>query len=140
MVLFSVCNTQPIHYKHMYLNKFAAAIENSIDNDIVKAKDAIVGALPENALGRTALALPIVLGAYKRRNDKPIAGAIQGAGASAGAYAGYKGGKLLAEQLDKLDSVKGLDSNTQGLLRLAAIAAGTGLGSKMGWDLTGSVL
>lgn len=124
----------------MYLNKYAAAVESSIDNDIVKAKDAIAGALPDNALGRTALALPVVLGAYKKRNDKPIVGAIQGAGASAGGYAGYKGGKLLAEQLSNLESVKGLDANTQGLIRLAAIAAGTGLGSKMGWDLTGSIL
>lgn len=124
----------------MYLNKYAAAIESSIDNDIIKAKDAIADALPASTLGRTALALPVILGAYKRRNDKPIAGAIQGAGASAGAYAGYKGGKLLAEQLSNLEAVKGLDANKQGLLRLAAIAAGTGLGSKMGWDLTGSVL
>lgn len=125
----------------MYLSKYASAkIEESIDNDISKATDAVMSGLPENALGRAALIAPVIAGAYARRNERPVSGAIQGAGASAGGYAGFKGGKLLADQLSQLSSVKEMDPNTQGLIRLAAIAAGTGLGAKAGWDLTGSVI
>lgn len=125
----------------MYLSKYAAqAIEQSIDNDIAQAGNAIAGAMPNTAMGRLLMAAPIIAGMYQQRNDRPLEGAAKGLGASIGGYAGHKGGKILADQLEQLQAIKNLTPEQQSLLRLAVRAAGTGLGAKLGWDGVGALI
>lgn len=126
----------------MYLCKVATkvdapSIEEQIDKDIANVTD---GADFNTIAGRALLASPLVLGAYMHRNDGPVKGLLRGAGASAGGYAGYKGGKALAKQLENTAFMKSLTPEQQGLARLAAIAAGTGLGARLGWGGVGSLL
>lgn len=126
----------------MYLCKVATkvdapSIEDQIDKDIARVTD---GADFNTIAGRAILASPLVLGAYMHRNDSPVQGLLRGAGASVGGYAGFKGGKALAKQLENASFMKNLTPEQQGLARLAAIAAGTGLGAKLGWSGVGSLL
>lgn len=125
----------------MYLSKIAAnSIEEGIDNDIINASNSVADATPQNLLGRLLLAAPVIAGAYSQRNDRPIEGAAKGAGASLGGYAGYKGGKALADQLEEWTASQNMTPEQKGLMRLAAIAAGTGLGAKLGWEGVGAII
>ena len=126
----------------MYLRKVATkvdapSIEEQIDKDIANATE---GADFNTIAGRALLASPLLLGAYMHRNDGPVKGLLRGAGASAGGYAGFKAGKALADQLQNASFMQNLTEDQKGLARLAAIAAGAGLGSAAGWKGVGTLV
>ena len=69
-----------------------------------------------------------------------LRGAAQGLGLTGGSYAGYKGGKALADYLENSDMLSGLGSGGKDAVRLASILGGTALGGIGGTSLAGSLV
>lgn len=69
-----------------------------------------------------------------------LRGAAQGLGLAGGSYAGYKGGKALADYLDNSDMLSGLGSGGKDAVRLASILGGTALGGIGGTSLAGALV
>ena len=126
----------------MYLRKIASdeTIEDKIDADVNFVKDKVTDFIPPETAYRALLLSPALVGAATDSEGKPLKGALKGLGLTAGSYAGFKGGKALANQLDDMSFMQGLTPEQRGWARLATIAAGTGLGAKLGWSGVGSML
>lgn len=92
-------------------------------------------------LAAGALASP-VLGAAAGgiSGNGMLRGAAQGLGLAGGSYAGYKGGKALADYLDNSDMLSGLGSGGKDAVRLASILGGTALGGIGGTSLAGALV
>ena len=92
-------------------------------------------------LAAGALASP-VLGAAAGgiSGDGMLRGAAQGLGLAGGSYAGYKGGKALADYLENSDMLSGLGSGGKDAVRLASILGGTALGGIGGTSLAGALV
>lgn len=92
-------------------------------------------------LAAGALASP-VLGAAAGgiSGDGMLRGAAQGLGLAGGSYAGYKGGKALADYLEDSDMLSGLGSSGKDAVRLASILGGTALGGIGGTSLAGALV
>lgn len=69
-----------------------------------------------------------------------LRGAAQGLGLAGGSYAGYKGGKALADYLEDSDMLSGLGSGGKDAVRLASILGGTALGGIGGTSLAGALV
>lgn len=69
-----------------------------------------------------------------------LRGAAQGLGLAGGSYAGYKGGKALADYLENSDMLSGLGSGGKDAVRLASILGGTALGGIGGTSLAGALV
>ena len=69
-----------------------------------------------------------------------LRGAAQGLGLAGGSYAGYKGGKALADYLENSDALSGLGSSGKDAVRLASILGGTALGGIGGTSLAGALV
>jgi hypothetical protein len=69
-----------------------------------------------------------------------LRGAAQGLGLAGGSYAGYKGGKALADYLTDSDMLSGLGSGGKDAVRLASILGGTALGGIGGTSLAGALI
>lgn len=69
-----------------------------------------------------------------------LRGAAQGLGLAGGSYAGYKGGKALADYLSDSDVLSGLGSGGKDAVRLASILGGTALGGIGGTSLAGALV
>lgn len=69
-----------------------------------------------------------------------LRGAAQGLGLAGGSYAGYKGGKALADYLENSDALSGLGSGGKDAVRLASILGGTALGGIGGTYLAGALV
>ena len=69
-----------------------------------------------------------------------LRGAAQGLGLAGGSYAGYKGGKALADYLENSDALSGLGSGGKDAVRLASILGGTALGGIGGTSLAGALI
>lgn len=69
-----------------------------------------------------------------------LRGAAQGLGLAGGSYAGYKGGKALADYLEDSDMLSGLGSSGKDAVRLASILGGTALGGIGGTSLAGALV
>ena len=69
-----------------------------------------------------------------------LRGAAQGLGLAGGHYAGYKGGKALADYLADSDMLSGLGSDGKDAVRLASILGGTALGGIGGTSLAGALV
>lgn len=69
-----------------------------------------------------------------------LRGAAQGLGLTGGSYAGYKGGKALADYLENSDMLSGLGSGGKDAVRLASILGGTALGGIGGTSLAGALV
>jgi hypothetical protein len=69
-----------------------------------------------------------------------LRGAAQGLGLAGGSYAGYKGGKALADYLENSDALSGLGSGGKDAVRLASILGGTALGGIGGTSLAGALV
>lgn len=69
-----------------------------------------------------------------------LRGAAQGLGLTGGSYAGYKGGKALADYLSDSDMLSGLGSEGKDAVRLASILGGTALGGIGGTSLAGALI
>ena len=69
-----------------------------------------------------------------------LRGAAQGLGLAGGSYAGYKGGKALADYLEDSDVLSGLGSGGKDAVRLASILGGTALGGIGGTSLAGALV
>jgi hypothetical protein len=126
----------------MYLRKLASTTdtESKIDADIEAIKDKLTEVIPSDSARRALMLSPALIGAAADGEGKPLKGALKGLGLTAGGYAGFKGGKALAKQLENAAFMQHLTPEQQGWARLAAIAAGTGLGAKLGWSGVGSLL
>lgn len=72
--------------------------------------------------------------------DGMLRGAAQGLGLAGGSYAGYKGGKALADYLENSDMLSGLGSGGKDAVRLASILGGTALGGIGGTSLAGALV
>lgn len=126
----------------MYLRKIASAkaVEEKIDSDLNSAKDKVTDFITPEMAYSALLLTPTIVGAATDKEGKPFKGALKGLGLTAGSYAGFKGGKALANHLNNTSFMQGLTPEQRGLARLATIAAGTGLGAKLGWSGVESAL
>ena len=85
--------------------------------------------------------LPRLLGAAAGGISGTVCfGAAQGLGLAGGSYAGYKGGKALADYLEDSDMLSGLGSGGKDAVRLALSLGGTALGGIGGTSLAGALV